>query len=124
MRGHDPQTKALHDLWSMMVHCFRPPPLSISFPTLSPPQSPTASPRRLQISPTAFGLLFIGISMALMLFGIVTFLIGFVLMPLVIMLVTLFYLAGIVSKVSEIGRSILWPSSDCYKVAPVWNYSN
>ncbi|XP_042035785.1 uncharacterized protein LOC121782130 [Salvia splendens] len=123
MRGQDPQTMALNDLWSMMVHCFRPPPLSISFPTLSPPQSPTAS-RRLQISPTAFGLLFIGISMALMLFGIVTFLIGFVLMPLVIMLVTLFYFAGIVAKVSEIGRSILWPSSDCYKVAPVWNYSN
>lgn len=57
--------------------------------------------------------------MALMLFGIVTFLIGFVLMPLVIMLVLLFYFAAIVSKLSEIGRSILWPASDCNnKVAP------
>ncbi|KAH6758601.1 hypothetical protein C2S52_001380 [Perilla frutescens var. hirtella] len=125
MRGEDPQTKVLHELWSMIVHVFRSPPLPVDFPSLSPSSpSTSSSSRRPQISPAAFGLLFIGISMALMLFGIVTFLIGFVLMPLVTMLVMLFYFVGIVSKLSEIGRSILWPATDCSKVAPVWNYSN
>ncbi|GFP97735.1 hypothetical protein PHJA_001917600 [Phtheirospermum japonicum] len=51
--------------------------------------------------------LFIGISITLMMFGSVTFIIGFILMPLVITLVMLFYVAGFVSNFSEIGRAIL-----------------
>ncbi|KAG8384982.1 hypothetical protein BUALT_Bualt04G0174800 [Buddleja alternifolia] len=118
MREEDEQTRVLYELCSMIIHIFRSPPLPISFPTLSSQPSSSSSPPS-QISPAAFGSLFIGISVALMLFGSVTFLIGFILMPLVIMLVMLFYFVGIVSNLSEIGRSILWPGYDSYKVAPV-----
>ncbi|KAK4426043.1 hypothetical protein Salat_1372800 [Sesamum alatum] len=113
MREQDEQTRALQELRSMIIHILPSPPLPISFPTLSLLSSSSS-----QISTTAFGLLFTGISIALMLFGIVTFLIGFVLMPLVFMLVLLFFFAGIVSKLLEIGRTIFWPVSDCNKVAP------
>lgn len=116
MRGQDPQANVLYEMWSMILHIFRSPPLPISLPTLS--QSSPSTSRRPQISTTAFGLLFIGISMSLMLFGILTFIIGFVLMPLVMMLLMLFYFVGIVSKISEIGRAVLWPSTDCTKLAP------
>ncbi|KAK4410016.1 hypothetical protein Sango_0074600 [Sesamum angolense] len=117
MREEDEQTRGLQELRSMIFHILRSPPLPISFPTFSLLSS--WSSQRQQISPAAFGLLFTGISIALMLFGIVTFLIGFVLMPLVFMLVLLFYFAGIVSKLLEIGRTIFcWPLSDCNKVAP------
>ncbi|GFP81569.1 hypothetical protein PHJA_000300200 [Phtheirospermum japonicum] len=73
----------------MTIHILRSPPLPVSFPnlfvlSLSPPSS--SSPPR-QISPAAFGSLFIGISIALMLFGSATFIIRFILMPLVITLV-------------------------------------
>ncbi|GFP94036.1 hypothetical protein PHJA_001548000 [Phtheirospermum japonicum] len=104
-------------MWSLIVHILRTPPFPICFRSLS--LLPwCSSSQRPQISPAAFGLLFTGISMALMMFGIVTFVIGFVLMPLVIMLVVLFYFVGIVAKLSEIGRSILsWPGSDPNKVA-------
>ncbi|KAL8538453.1 hypothetical protein ACS0TY_000453 [Phlomoides rotata] len=128
MRNDDEQTRALYELCSMTVHFLRlPPPLPISFPTLSyvsspPPCSSSSRPR--QISPVAFGSLFIGISIALMLFGSVTFIIGVVMMPLVITLVTLFYFVGIVSNLSEIGRSILWPAPDSNIFVPVWNYSS
>ncbi|KAI3463119.1 hypothetical protein Pfo_019782 [Paulownia fortunei] len=116
MREQDQQTRVLYELWSMIIHILRSPPLPISFPSLSLLSSWSSSPsQRPQISPAAFGSLFIGISIALMLFGLVTFVIGFVLMPLVMLLVLLFYFVGIVSKLSEIGRSILWPASDSNK---------
>ncbi|GFP98406.1 hypothetical protein PHJA_001984500 [Phtheirospermum japonicum] len=64
----------------MTINFLRSPPLPISFPNLSvlssPPPSSSSPP--LQISPAAFGSLFIGISIALMLFGLVTFIIGFI----------------------------------------------
>ena len=47
-----------------------------------------------------------------MLFGSVIFVIGFILMPLVIALLLLFYFAWIISNLSEIGRVILWPAYD------------
>ncbi|KAL8478805.1 hypothetical protein ACS0TY_030617 [Phlomoides rotata] len=94
MREHDP----LYEMRSMIGHILRSPaPL--------PPVSFDSTP------PAAFGLLFIGISMALMLFGILTFFIGFVLMPLVFVLLLLFYFVRIVSKLWEIVRTILCPSS-------------
>ncbi|KAL3829470.1 hypothetical protein ACJIZ3_018272 [Penstemon smallii] len=117
MREQDQQTRVLYDLCSMIFNILRSPPLPISFPTVTlTPSQPSTSP---QISPAAFGSLFVGISIALMLFGSVTFVIGFILMPLVITLVLLFYFVGIVSNLSEIGRAILWPTYDSNKFAPV-----
>jgi hypothetical protein len=66
-----------------------------------------------QISPVGFASLMLGISLALMLCGSVTFFIGFLLMPWVLGLVMVFYVAGIVSSLSMLGRSLL-----CYVTAP------
>lgn len=119
MREQDQQTRVLYDLCSMIIHILRTPPLPVSFPSLlgpsllsSPPDSSSSAPPPLEISPAAFGSLFIGISIALMLFGSVTFIIGLILMPLVITLVLLFYIVGIISNLSEFGRTILCPASD------------
>ncbi|KAL0450809.1 UNVERIFIED_CONTAM: hypothetical protein Slati_1637300 [Sesamum latifolium] len=68
--------------------------------------------------PGSFWVAFYWISIALMLFGSVTFVIGLILMPLVITLVLMFYVVGIVSNLSEIGRDILWPSPDSIKFEP------
>ncbi|XP_059451493.1 uncharacterized protein LOC132182306 [Corylus avellana] len=116
MRDQDPQSSVLFELCSMIVHVLRTPPLPFPFPTLT-----IVGPSSKTTSPAAFGSLFIGISVALMLFGSLTFLIGFILMPLVIGLVLLFYFVGFVSILSEFGRSILCPV-DSPKNAPAWNY--
>ncbi|MED6187801.1 hypothetical protein PIB30_079931 [Stylosanthes scabra] len=55
-----------------------------------------------------FASLLLGISMALMLYGSVTFLIGFMLMPWVLGLVMVFYVVGIVSKLSLLVRFLLY----------------
>jgi hypothetical protein len=105
MRDQDPQSSVFYELCSMIFQILRTPPLSLPFPTLT-----NVGPSSYKtISPAAFGSLFIGISVALMLFGSLTFFIGFILMPLVIGLVLLFYFAGFVSSLSELGRSILCP---------------
>ncbi|KAK6135097.1 hypothetical protein DH2020_031160 [Rehmannia glutinosa] len=120
MREQDQQIRVLYELCSMTIHILRSPPLPISFPSLSllssPPSSSSSPPP--QISPAAFGSLFIGISVALMLFGSVTFVIGFILMPVVITLLMLFYIAAVVSSLSEFGRAILWPSPYSNNFAP------
>lgn len=122
MRENDEQTRTLYELCSMTIHILRSPPLRISFPRLSllspPPCSSSSSPPPPQISPAAFGSLFIGISIALMLFGSVIFVVGLILMPLVITLMFLFYVVGIVSNLSEIGRAIFWPAPHSYYSAP------
>lgn len=66
-----------------------------------------------QISPAGFASLLLGVSLALMLCGSVTFFIGFMLMPWVLGLIMVFYVVGIISAVSMVGRSIL-----CYVTAP------
>lgn len=60
------------------------------------------------MSPTAFASLFMGISMALMLFGSVIFLIGFILMPWIVGLAIVFYLVEIVSDLSNFSRRMLF----------------
>ncbi|KAF5929885.1 hypothetical protein HYC85_000074 [Camellia sinensis] len=65
------------------------------------------------ISPAGFASLLLGISLALMLCGSVTFFIGFLLMPWVLGLVMVFYVVGIVSSLSMIGRAIL-----CHTTSP------
>ncbi|KAK3036422.1 hypothetical protein RJ639_030021 [Escallonia herrerae] len=111
MREQDEQTRVFYDLCSMIIHILGSPPLPISFPSLVGPSlsaSPSSSSNRTsQISPTAFASLFLGISVALMLFGSVIFVVGFILMPWVIALVLLFYFAGLVSTLSELSRAIV-----------------
>ncbi|CAL9096599.1 unnamed protein product, partial [Musa acuminata var. zebrina] len=51
------------------------------------------------------------LSMPLILASSVTFVIGFMLIPWVLGMLTVFYLAGIVSNLSVLGRAILFPSS-------------
>ncbi|KAK4721528.1 hypothetical protein R3W88_011761 [Solanum pinnatisectum] len=75
--------------------------------------SPSSSGRRMavvgsmkQITPAEFASLLLGISFALMLCGSITFFIGFLMMPWVLALVMLFYVAGIVYSLTMIGRAI------------------
>ncbi|KAL6514393.1 hypothetical protein OROMI_034299 [Orobanche minor] len=124
MKEQDQQIRVLYELCAMTNHILRAPMLQFSFASLSllfSPPSSSSSPRP-QISPAAFGSLFIGISVSLMIFGSVTFMIGFILMPLVITLVILFYVAGFVSNLSEIGRAILSPPPYSTSFAPASNY--
>lgn len=64
-----------------------------------------------QLTPAALVSLLLGMSLALMLCGSVTFVIGFMLMPWVLGLVMVFYFVGIVSSLSGFGRAMLCPSS-------------
>uniref|UniRef100_J3MZ06 Uncharacterized protein n=1 Tax=Oryza brachyantha TaxID=4533 RepID=J3MZ06_ORYBR len=68
----------------------------------------------------------LGASVALMLCGSVTFMLGFFLMPWVVALACVFLFVGFVTNLSGIGRAILWPagasssSSSSPKVASTW----
>ncbi|KAJ1407338.1 hypothetical protein SESBI_24444 [Sesbania bispinosa] len=114
MRGQqDQQSRVFCELSALVFNLLRSPPLSYSDRVPIVPVPPTESPsRRCQITPAGFASLLLGISVSLMLCGSVTFFIGFMLMPWVLGLVMVFYVAGIVSALSVLGRSIL-----CY-VAP------
>ncbi|KAL3526279.1 hypothetical protein ACH5RR_010935 [Cinchona calisaya] len=109
-------TRVLCQLCSMISHVLRSPPLPISFPGLVGP----AVCRTSQASSAAFASLFLGISVALMLFGSVTFVIGFFLMPLVIGLVMIFYFVAMLYNLSEMGRTILWPDFSTTTAVPAW----
>lgn len=109
------QSSVFYELSSLVMNILRSPPSSIPFSDQSPVVS-TASSRRsipAQITPAGFASLLLGISLALMLCGSVTFFIGFMMMPWVIGLVMFFYVAAVVSCLSMIGRSII-----CYATAP------
>ncbi|XP_042375597.1 uncharacterized protein LOC121969523 [Zingiber officinale] len=82
-------------------------------PALPPAGAPPAPRRRLprRMSPAGFASLLLGASLALMLCGSVTFVIGFMLMPWVIGLVMVLYFAGILSNLSAGGRAFLFPNS-------------
>lgn len=74
-----------------------------------------------QITPAGFASLLLGMSLALMLCGSVTFFIGFMLMPWVLGLAMVFYVVGLVSTLSMLGRAILChsfsppsPRKDCF----------
>lgn len=99
----DHQTKVLCQLCSMISHILQSPPLPISLPGLLGPS--LSSPA----SPAAFASLLLGVSLALMLFGSLTFAIGFFLVPLLIALLFLFYFVAMLHNLSELGRTILWP---------------
>ncbi|XP_031387271.1 uncharacterized protein LOC116200577 [Punica granatum] len=113
-RGH--QSKALYELSTVVLNLIRSAPTPVSFSgeesLIAPPASeaaPSSSRRRPpapQITPAGFASLLLGVSMSLMLCGSVTFFIGFILMPWVFGLVMMLYLAGTVSALSVLGRSI------------------
>ncbi|PON50699.1 Transmembrane protein [Parasponia andersonii] len=113
-RHHHQQSGLLYELSALVLNILRSPPSPIPFSDQSSPVSPVRrSPAATQISPAGFASLLLGVSLALMLCGSVTFFIGFILMPWVLGLVMVFYVAGIVSSLSMLGRSIF-----CYAMAP------
>ncbi|ESR60279.1 transmembrane protein [Citrus sinensis] len=94
-----------YELCYMIIHLLKPFPNSLLLSGLSS-SSRQRSPLGLtQVSPAAFASLFLGVSLALMLFGSITFVIGFILMPWIVAFVFLFYLAGFFSKLSDLGQS-------------------
>ncbi|CAN8304128.1 unnamed protein product [Cochlearia groenlandica] len=118
MRRRRQQSRAFEDLSSLVLALLRSPPTPISFSDHQFPDSPPPPhnpPHRTvaHISPSGFASLLLGISVALMLCGSVTFFIGFLLLPWVLALVMVFYVAGLVSAVSLVGRSVL-----CYVLSP------
>ena len=113
-RQEDQNSRAFYELSALVLNILRSPPTTISFSDHPSPLPPSRrSPSTTQITPAGFASLLLGISLALMLCGSVTFFIGFILMPWVLGLVMVFYVAGIVSSLSMLGRSIL-----CYATAP------
>lgn len=111
------QSRVFYELSSLVLNLLRSPPTPIQFSDHSSSSSrrppPPPPPTTTQISPAGFASLMLGISMALMLCGSVTFFIGFLLMPWVLGLVMVFYVAGVVSSLSVLGKSIL-----CYASPP------
>ncbi|KAL8193591.1 hypothetical protein R6Q57_026726 [Mikania cordata] len=118
MRDHDDRSRVLHQLFSMIVNILASPPLPIPFPipatftgdsVASSSSAPSQPPS--QVSPIGFAGLFIAISLAMMLFGFAIVVIGFMLLPLVIALVMLFYVARVVSTLSYFASIVIFPSS-------------
>ncbi|KAG5029405.1 hypothetical protein JHK82_012999 [Glycine max] len=101
MRGQeDQQSRVFCELSALVFNLLR-------SPSIVPEPPARRSPAGAQITPAGFASLLLGISVALMLCGSVTFFIGFMLMPWVLGLVMVFYVAGVVSSLSVLGRSIL-----------------
>ncbi|KAI3799282.1 hypothetical protein L1987_34575 [Smallanthus sonchifolius] len=124
MRDQDDGSRVLYQLFSMIVNILGSPPLPIPFPfpttyTSATVASSSSAPSP-QVSPIGFAGLFIGISFAMMLFGTAIFVIGFMLMPLIIALVMLFYLARVVSNLSYLASIVIVPSS---KIVTAWKIS-
>ncbi|XP_020591363.1 uncharacterized protein LOC110032168 [Phalaenopsis equestris] len=96
------QSGLFYELCSLVLALLRSP--HIFFRSVG---APCGSPQRLEISRAGLASLFLGVSLALMLCGSITFVLGCILMPWVIGFVIVFYLLGIVSSLSEIGKAIL-----------------
>ncbi|KAF3677986.1 putative agamous-like MADS-box protein AGL31-like [Capsicum annuum] len=112
-RQQDQQSKLLYELSTLILNVLQAPTMQFEFSGQSPviqrsTQSPPARPMQ-PITPAGFASLLLGISMSLMLCGSVTFFIGFFMMPWILALVMVLYLAGIVSTLSMIGRAIFCP---------------
>ncbi|XP_044493508.1 uncharacterized protein LOC123216915 [Mangifera indica] len=121
----DQQSRVFYELSALVLNILRSPPSPMPYSDLSS-AAVVSSTRRSssQISPVGFASLMMGISLALMLCGSVTFFIGFMLMPWVLGLVMVLYVAGIVSTISVLGKSIfcyaMAPSSSPRKDIPAW----
>ncbi|GAB4828605.1 hypothetical protein Ancab_018267 [Ancistrocladus abbreviatus] len=112
MRRQDQQSRVFYELSSLILNILRSPTTTIQFSHYVPPE-PSSRRRAVTeaamppISPAGFASLLLGISLALMLCGSLTFFVGFMLMPWVLGLVMVFYFVGFVSSLSVLGRSIL-----------------
>ncbi|CAN1794501.1 hypothetical protein LINPERHAP1_LOCUS20319 [Linum perenne] len=120
----DQYSRVFFELSTLVFNLLRSPPTPIPFadqldatpPLAVSPSSSSSSVRRrrsAQITPAGFASLLLGVSLAMMLCGSVTFFIGFMLMPWVLGLVMVFYVAGILSMISMLGRSLF-----CYATGP------
>ncbi|KAL5201395.1 hypothetical protein ABZP36_035749 [Zizania latifolia] len=113
--GEADQSRAIYELCALLLTILR-----------SPEEGVRAAGRPWPRRVTAAGLasMLLGASMALMLCGSVTFMLGFFLMPWVIGLACVFLFVGFVTNLSGIGRAILWPEagacSSSPKVASTW----
>ncbi|GMI90211.1 hypothetical protein like AT1G27290 [Hibiscus trionum] len=105
-RQRDQLSCAIHELSALVLNFLRSPSTPI-------PLAADQSPHPTKITAVGFGWLMLGTSVSLMLCGSVTFFIGFMLMPWVVGLLMVFYVAGIVSTISMFGHRIL-----CYVMAP------
>ncbi|XP_038989308.1 uncharacterized protein LOC103721703 [Phoenix dactylifera] len=118
MRGEDQPSRVLYELCSLLLSVLRSPHLA--GPEMPPPPTPlparastaVAEPRparrpRPQLSLTGLASLLLGVSLAMMFCGSVTFAIGFILMPWVLGMVMVLSFIGIVSNLSGLGRAIL-----------------
>lgn len=121
-RPSQPSSRVLNELTLLLYNLLQSPPSPIELFSGDPCYATVPSSPRLRrrgvvaaaapITPSGFASLLLGISIALMLCGSLTFLIGIMLMPWVLGLVMLFYLVGFVSSLSVLGRSII-----CYATA-------
>ncbi|KAL9998167.1 hypothetical protein Hdeb2414_s0005g00181691 [Helianthus debilis subsp. tardiflorus] len=102
------QSRVFYELSALILNLIRYPPTSDEVRRQPPRPVPLS-----QITPAGFASMLLGVSLALMLCGSITFFIGFLLMPWVIGLVMLLYVVGIVSSLSMIGRAIF-----CHPVSP------
>ena len=118
----DPQSGVgvLHEVSSLLLKILRspPPPVPFSDHVLELSSVISSSSSRIlpssQMTSAGFASLLLGISLTLMLCGSVTFFLGFILMPWILVFAMIFYVVGIVSSLSMLGRSML-----CCLTAPM-----
>ncbi|CAN1794499.1 hypothetical protein LINPERHAP1_LOCUS20319 [Linum perenne] len=109
----DQYSRVFFELSTLVFNLLRSPPTPIPFADQLDASSSVRRRRSAQITPAGFASLLLGVSLAMMLCGSVTFFIGFMLMPWVLGLVMVFYVAGILSMISMLGRSLF-----CYATGP------
>lgn len=103
----DQMSRALNELSLLVLNMIRSPPSPIGFSDATSSSSRSRSPAfPSQITPAGFASMLLGMSLALMLCGSVTFFIGFMLMPWVFGLAMVFYVVGFVSTISVLGRAL------------------
>ncbi|KAL5724871.1 hypothetical protein ACHQM5_008080 [Ranunculus cassubicifolius] len=114
MRNEDQQSRLLYELCTLVLSILKSPQFPFNSTTVSSSSSRRRPQRQIQstpqVSPAGFASLLLGVSLALMLCGSVTFVIGFLLMPWVLGLIMVLYFVGIVSNLSLLGRAILCPN--------------
>ena len=104
------QSRLLYELGALLLTILR------------SPLGPGEEPR--QVTAAGVASMMLGASMALMLCGSVTFMLGFFLMPWVVGLACVFLFVGFLTNLSGIWRAILcWPaaSSSPHKDASTWH---
>lgn len=117
MRSEDQPSRVLYELCSLLLSVLRspliarpemPPPLPLPARASRAVSEPRLTRRpRPHLSPMGLASLLLGLSLALMFCGSVTFAIGFILMPWVLGMVMVLSFMGIVSNLSGLGRAIV-----------------